>query len=77
MEGGDTDLCMVDPGHEVDLYVRGPLRAMTSVWMGVSSLKSEIDAGNIELTGDRSIANSMHSWLGLSPFAKEKSRIAS
>jgi hypothetical protein len=45
---------------------------MTSVWMGMTTLKSEIDAGNIELSGDRAIARSMHEWLGLSPFAKER-----
>ena len=32
---------------------------------------------NIELTGDKLIARSMRDWLGLSPFAKERPRIAS
>jgi hypothetical protein len=50
---------------------------MTSVWMGHTTLKAEINAGNIELEGDKAIARSMHAWLGLSPFAKEKSRLAS
>jgi hypothetical protein len=49
---------------------------MTAVWMGHSTLMAEIDAGNIELTGDRAIARSMHAWLGLSKFAKEDGRIA-
>ncbi len=56
--------------------MRSSLRSMTSVWMGVTTLKAEIDAGNIELTGDKAMARSMHQWLGLSPFAKEKSRVA-
>jgi DNA-binding HxlR family transcriptional regulator len=77
IESGQVDLCSVDPGYEVDLYVRSSLRSMTSVWMGVSTLKAEIEAGNIALTGDQAIARSMHGWLGLSVFAKEKTRIAS
>ena len=77
IEGKDVDLCGVDPGHDVDLYVRSSLRSMTSVWMGFSTLKTEIDAGRIQLTGDKIVARSMHQWLGLSPFAKEKSRVAS
>jgi DNA-binding HxlR family transcriptional regulator len=77
IEDGEVDLCGVDPGYDVDLYVRSSLRSMTAVWMGHSTLKAEIEAGNIELTGDRAMARSMHGWLGLSPFAKEKSRIAS
>jgi len=56
--------------------VRAGLRNMTSVWMGVSTLKAEIEAGNIELTGDKALARSMHAWLGLSAFAGEKSRRA-
>ena len=52
---GQVDLCSVDPGYEVDLYVRSSLRSMTAVWMGVSTLKAEIDAGNIELTGDKAV----------------------
>ena len=77
IDGGAVDLCSVDPGFEVDLYVRAALRSMTSVWMGASTLKDEIEAGNIELTGDKALARSMHDWLGLSAFAKEKSRIRS
>jgi DNA-binding HxlR family transcriptional regulator len=77
IDGREVDLCSVDPGYEIDLYVRSSLRSMTAVWMGVSTLKAEIEAGAIELTGDKAIARSMHGWLGLSLFAKEKSRIAS
>ena len=50
---------------------------LTAVWMGLSTLKAEIAAGHIDLSGDKAIARSMHSWLGLSPFAKEKRRVAS
>ncbi len=77
IERGEVDLCAVDPGHEIDLYVTGSLRSMTSVWMGHTTLKAEVNAGNIELDGDKAIARSMHQWLGLSPFAREKSRLAS
>ena len=77
IENGSVDLCSVDPGYDVDLYVTSALRNMTAVWMGMSTLKAEIDAGNIEVTGDKALARSMHQWLGLSPFAGEKSRLAS
>jgi DNA-binding HxlR family transcriptional regulator len=70
IDGGKVDLCSFDPGYEVDLYVQGSLYSMTAVWMGHSTLKSEVAAGNIELTGDKVIINSMSQWLGLSPLAK-------
>jgi len=75
IEGDEVDLCSVDPGYEVDLYVKSSLRSMTAVWMGHSTLKAEIEAGNIVLTGDKAIARSMQAWLGFSKFANEKSRI--
>jgi hypothetical protein len=52
------------------------LRSMTAVWMGHSTLQREIDAGAIELIGDKALARRMHEWLGLSSFAKEKQRAA-
>jgi len=77
VDGKSVDLCGVDPGFDVDLYVRSDLRSMTAVWMGLSTLKAEIAAGRIELSGDKVLARSMQEWLGLSPFAKEKNRLAS
>jgi DNA-binding HxlR family transcriptional regulator len=76
VEGRTVDLCSVDPGFEVDLYVSGPLRSMTAVWMGLSTVQAEVAAGRLEVTGDRTIARTMQQWLGLSPFAKERNRRA-
>lgn len=73
---GDVDLCLHDPGHELDLLVRGSLRSMTAIWMGLTTVEKETDAGEIEVLGDPSLARSMQQWLGLSPFAKEKPRVA-
>ena len=71
-----VDLCSTNPGFDIDLYVRSSLRSMTSVWMGMTTVQKEIAAGQIELVGDKALAKSMQKWLGLSPFAKEKSRVS-
>jgi len=73
---GVVELCGVDPGFEVDLFVVGPLRSMTAVWMGIATLGREAEAGRIELHGDPAIARSMRQWLGLSPFATEPRRVS-
>lgn len=70
IDGATVDLCLVDPGYDVDLYVTSPLRTMTAVWMGIATLEREVANGGVELTGDKAIARSMQQWLGLSPFAK-------
>ncbi len=70
-----VDLCLLDPGNEIDLSVTGSLRSMTAIWMGVSTVEKEIEAGQLDIAGDPSLARSMQKWLGLSPFAKERNRV--
>jgi DNA-binding HxlR family transcriptional regulator len=72
VDEGEVDLCSIDPGFEIDLYVHGSLRSMTAVWMGLSTLKAETETGKIEISGDKKIGQTMETWLGLSAFAKEK-----
>jgi DNA-binding HxlR family transcriptional regulator len=76
VDRGAVDLCQIDPGFEVDLYVVGDLRTMTAIWMGLTTLRAEVQAGHLKLTGDTDLKRSMQTWLGLSPFAKEKKRVA-
>jgi hypothetical protein len=76
IDGGKVDLCWTDPGFDIDLYIRSALRSMTAVWMGLSNVRKEVEEGHIELIGDEDIARSMQQWLGLSTFAKERSRVS-
>jgi len=64
---GDVDLCMIDPGFEIDLLVSTNLQTMTSIWMGLSTVANA--SRQLEFSGDRDIARKMQAWLGLSPFA--------
>jgi len=68
----NVDLCAVDPGFEVDLYVATDLRTMTAIWMGLDTVRLAEKSGRLTLTGDRILAGEMQNWLGLSPFAKER-----
>ena len=68
----DVDLCSVDPGFDVDLYVTTDLRTMTMIWMRLTTVRESIASGKLTLTGERQLANDMQTWLGLSPFAVEK-----
>jgi DNA-binding HxlR family transcriptional regulator len=72
---GEVDLCSVDPGFDVDLYVTTELRPMTMIWMGLSSVNKEKKNKTLTLVGDSQLAKTMQTWLGLSPFAAEKKRI--
>lgn len=67
-----VDLCSVDPGFDVDLYVTVDLRTMTAIWMGLTNVREAADGGKLTLSGDRNLGRSMQTWLGLSPFAAER-----
>ncbi len=67
-----VDLCSIDPGFDVDLYVSVDLRTMTAIWMGLDTVRAAIASRRMMLTGNRQLATAMQSWLGLSPFAKEQ-----
>lgn len=71
---GSIDLCSVDPGFDVDLYVTTTLRPMTAIWMGLTTVKQELDKGDLTLDGSDTLSEKMQHWLGLSPFAVEHKR---
>jgi DNA-binding HxlR family transcriptional regulator len=66
-----VDLCSIDPGFDVDLYVSTDLRTMTAIWMGLDTVRKATATKRMHLTGDKKLASDMQHWLGLSPFAKE------
>jgi DNA-binding HxlR family transcriptional regulator len=67
----EVDLCSIDPGFDVDLYVSTDLRTMTAIWMGLDTVRNAQSAQRMMLTGDRRLAADMQTWLGLSRFARQ------
>lgn len=76
VDHGEADLCSVDPGFDVDLHVVTPLRSMTAIWMGLSTVDGEVGSGRLKLTGSEVLKRSLQAWLGLSPFAVEQKRVS-
>lgn len=75
VDDAEVDLCSIDPGFEVDLYVTTDLRTMTAIWMGLTTVRQAVEGRKLSLTGDRRVSDCMQRWLGLSPFAKETKRV--
>ena len=65
-----VDLCSIDPGFDVDLYVSVDLRTMTAIWMGLDNVRAAVASRRMILTGSPALASAMQTWLGLSMFAK-------
>jgi len=69
LERSRADLCVEDPGFEVDLYVEADLAAMAKVWLGDLPFESVLRSGDVRLAGPRQLAKAFPSWLMLSHFA--------
>jgi DNA-binding HxlR family transcriptional regulator len=65
----DVDTCDADPGHPVDVALRGRLRALTEIWRGDRSWGDVLRSGELEVTGPPELRRAMPSWFTLSPFA--------
>ncbi len=64
-----AELCVRDPGFDVDLYVRADVAAFSSVWLGDRTYAQALACGALRLSGPRNLARVFPSWLMLSRFA--------
>ena len=74
--GESTDLCSVDPGFDVDLYLSTDLRTLTEIWMGYTAIAEAKDKRRLTITGNRQLEANLKAWFSLSPFAKYARRVA-
>jgi DNA-binding HxlR family transcriptional regulator len=73
-EATEADLCLTDPGYEVDLFVVTDVRTMTAVWTGDLSLEAATASGALEAHGPTDLCRRLSAWLGLSAFAPIRSK---
>ncbi len=74
MNTGDAvELCLEDPGHEVDLWVSATLVDMIYVWRGDRSLAEALREERIELHGPRRLRRAFRDWFGISVLAHVES----
>lgn len=66
---GGMDVCIVDPGYEVDLFVMTDSHTIVLVWYGDLPVVRAIDEGSIRLHGPAGLCRAFPQWLDLSPVA--------
>ena len=69
MERPEVDLCILEPGFEIDVYVDADLAALSRVWLGEIPIRQAIRDGGINLNGERQSVKDFPSWLLLSTLA--------
>jgi len=68
VRGDELDLCVKDPGKEVDIYFTSCVKTMADIWMGDSSYKRAQQEGRIKIVGNKTLAGNITSWMANSIF---------
>lgn len=69
-EHGEVDLCMKNPGFDVDLYVSAHVRTLAQVWLGHLSLDKALREALLRLEGARRDVAAFRNWFALSLLAE-------
>ncbi len=69
VKGNDIDLCVKDPGKEVDVYFTTTVKIMADVWMGDTTYKKAIADDELKLVGPKTLTKDISSWMESSVFA--------
>lgn len=67
VDAAQVDVCLTDPGIDVDVTVVADLRALTKVWMGDISFRDAVRDGAIELHGPSAVTRRIPDWFGQHP----------
>lgn len=65
-----VDLCLVDPGKDIDVYFFCTVRTMHDVWMGDRTYRDAINSGDLVVEGDPALMRNIGAWLKPSVFAQ-------
>jgi DNA-binding HxlR family transcriptional regulator len=63
------EICSLDPGRDIDLYVETSAVSLGAIIEGRSSIEREKERGSLFLSGDPGLARSMDRWLRTSVWA--------
>ena len=73
-ENGATQLCITNPGFDVDLYLTTTLRDMIYIWRGDLPLRTALSEGKLEAIGKAWARSALPRWLARSKLADVKSQ---
>ena len=68
-EPAGVELCLQDPGDDVDIVVSCLLIVMTSIWICQRTLEDAVQHGDIKILGKPALTRRLRQWLGASGLA--------
>ena len=69
VRGSELDLCVNDPGKEVDVYFTSSVRTLADIWMGQNTYRKAIGEGALTVVGNKALTRNITAWMANSVFA--------
>lgn len=69
VHGNEIDLCVNDPGKNVDVWFTTSVKTMVSIWMGETTYRQAIRNGTLKLVGDTALTHNVTDWMKNSEYA--------
>ncbi len=69
-EPGDVDICVKNPGYDINLWVNSKLRTLVELWLGHRKISAAIDDDSLQLDGDAPDVDAFSNLFTCSHFAK-------
>ena len=69
-----VDICITDPGRDIDIFFSTTAGTMGQIWMGDRSWRDAMRAGDLIVEGDPALTRRIGSWLRPSVFADSPRR---
>ncbi len=64
----NVDLCVNDPGKDIDVYITTTVKTMVDIWIGDATYRKAIKSGLLTLVGDSFLTRDISSWMKNSTF---------
>jgi hypothetical protein len=74
LERPQVDLCFTDPGFGVDLFVDAEVKALTQIYLAHLTVAAALRSGEFTLTGPPEYRRAFPSWIGVTPYARDRLR---
>jgi len=74
LERPQVDLCFTDPGFGVDLFVDAEVKALTQIYLAHLTVAAALRRGELTLMGPPEYRRAFASWIGVTPYARDRVR---
>ena len=69
-ENSEIDLCLKNPGYDVDIMIKCSLKTMSAIWVCQRYFYDAVKKGDVKVMGDSKLTSKLQDWLRSSPLAR-------